>query len=36
MDGGVTAGLELATGDACVIMTADLQDPPELIVEFVE
>ena len=36
MDGGVTAGLELATGDACVIMTADLQDPPELITEFVE
>ena len=35
MDGGVTAGLELATGDACVIMTADLQDPPELIVEFI-
>lgn len=34
MDGGVTAGLELATGDACVIMTADLQDPPELIVDF--
>ena len=31
MDGGVTAGLELATGDACVIMTADLQDPPELL-----
>ena len=36
MDGGVTAGLELATGDACVIMTADLQDPPELIIEFVK
>ena len=36
MDGGVTAGLELATGDACVIMTADLQDPPELIAKFVE
>jgi len=35
MDGGVTAGLELATGDACVIMTADLQDPPELIPQFV-
>ena len=34
MDGGVTAGLELATGDACVIMTADLQDPPELIPTF--
>ena len=36
MDGGVTAGLELASGDACVIMTADLQDPPELIFEFVK
>ena len=36
MDGGVTAGLELSTGDACVIMTADLQDPPELIIEFVK
>ena len=36
MDGGVTAGLEVATGDACVIMTADLQDPPELIIEFVK
>lgn len=36
MDGGVTAGLELAKGDACVIMTADLQDPPELIPEFIQ
>ena len=36
MDGGVTAGIELAEGDACVIMTADLQDPPELIPEFVK
>ena len=34
MDGGITAGLELATGDACVIMSADLQDPPELIIDF--
>jgi dolichol-phosphate mannosyltransferase len=33
-DGGVTAGLAHATGDAAVIMTADLQDPPELIGEF--
>jgi dolichol-phosphate mannosyltransferase len=33
MDGGITAGLEFATGDACVIMTADLQDPPEFIRE---
>jgi glycosyltransferase involved in cell wall biosynthesis len=30
MDGGITAGLEFARGDAAVIMTADLQDPPEL------
>lgn len=36
MDGGITAGLKFARGDACVIMTADLQDPPELISQFVE
>ncbi len=30
-DGGVTAGLAHAHGDAAVIMSADLQDPPELI-----
>ena len=35
MDGGITAGLEYARGDAAVIMTADLQDPPELISEFI-
>lgn len=35
MDGGLTAGLEFATGDACVFMTADLQDPPEVIPAFV-
>jgi glycosyltransferase involved in cell wall biosynthesis len=34
MDGGLTAGLEYITGDACVLMTADLQDPPELIPTF--
>jgi glycosyltransferase involved in cell wall biosynthesis len=34
MDGGLTAGLDFITGDACVLMTADLQDPPELIHEF--
>ncbi len=34
MDGGLTAGLAYATGDACVLMTADLQDPPELIPTF--
>lgn len=36
MDGGVTAGLNFATGDAAIIMTADLQDPPELISEFIK
>lgn len=34
MDGGLTAGLDYIKGDACVLMTADLQDPPELIPEF--
>lgn len=34
MDGGLTAGLDHVTGDACVLMTADLQDPPEMISEF--
>lgn len=34
MDGGLTAGLDFVRGDACVLMTADLQDPPELISEF--
>lgn len=34
MDGGITAGLSVITGDACVLMTADLQDPPELIPTF--
>ena len=34
MDGGLTAGLDYINGDACVLMTADLQDPPELISEF--
>jgi dolichol-phosphate mannosyltransferase len=34
MDGGLTAGLDYVSGDACVLMTADLQDPPELISDF--
>jgi dolichol-phosphate mannosyltransferase len=34
MDGGLTAGLDHIKGDACVLMTADLQDPPELIPQF--
>ena len=36
MDGGLTAGLAHAKGDAAVLMTADLQDPPELISQFIE
>jgi dolichol-phosphate mannosyltransferase len=34
MDGGITAGLEHVNSDACVLMTADLQDPPEMISQF--
>jgi glycosyltransferase involved in cell wall biosynthesis len=34
MDGGITAGLSHIDSDACVIMTADLQDPPEVISQF--
>ena len=34
MDGGLTAGLHYVAGDACIFMTADLQDPPEMISEF--
>ena len=30
-DGGLTAGLSYASGDAAVLMCADLQDPPELV-----
>lgn len=35
MDGGLTAGLANASGDAAVLMTADLQDPPDLIPAFI-
>jgi len=31
----ITAGIDLAKGDAVVVIDADLQDPPELIQEFV-
>lgn len=31
----ITAGLDFATGDAAVVMDADLQDPPELLLEMV-
>jgi len=36
MEGGMCAGIAQASGDACVIMAGDLQDPPELIPEFIE
>jgi polyisoprenyl-phosphate glycosyltransferase len=32
----ITAGIDLAEGDAVVIMDADLQDPPEVVVEMIE
>jgi glycosyltransferase involved in cell wall biosynthesis len=33
-DNALTAGLELSSGDATVIMASDLQDPPEVIPQF--
>jgi len=33
-DGAITAGLSFVKSDAAIIMNADLQDPPELIPEF--
>ena len=35
LDGGFTAGLDAADGDAAVLMAADLQDPPEILPEFI-
>ncbi|MEY4657229.1 MAG: hypothetical protein RL466_42 [Actinomycetota bacterium] len=35
MDGGLTAGIDLVSGDALVLMAADLQDPPEMIPQFI-
>jgi len=36
IEGAFTAGLKRVKGDAAVIMTADLQDPPEVIPRFIE
>lgn len=36
MEGGMLAALSEVSGDACVIMSADLQDPPEMIPEMVK
>lgn len=35
MEGGMLAALSRVTGDACVIMSADLQDPPEMLLEMI-
>jgi len=35
-DGGMTAGLRYAKGDAAILMCADLEDPPETVLEFVK
>jgi dolichol-phosphate mannosyltransferase len=35
MEGGMLAALSEVTGDACVVMSADLQDPPEMIPEMI-
>ncbi|KKQ24795.1 MAG: Glycosyl transferase family 2 [Candidatus Roizmanbacteria bacterium GW2011_GWC2_37_13] len=35
-DGGIIAGMRFAKGDACVIMMADLQEPVELIFDFIK
>lgn len=35
-DGGISAGMRFATGDACIIMMADLQEPVETIKGFID
>ncbi|MCW2277294.1 glycosyltransferase family 2 protein [Heliophilum fasciatum] len=35
-EAAVSAGLHYATGDAIIVMDADLQDPPEIILQMVE
>ena len=36
MEGGMLAALSKVSGDACIIMSADLQDPPEMLPEMIE
>ena len=35
-DGGISAGLKFASGDAAIITYADLEDPPEVFGKFIE
>lgn len=35
-EGGLTAGLNFASGDAAAIIAADLQEPPSMITKFIE
>ncbi|MEM6812438.1 MAG: glycosyltransferase family 2 protein [Pseudomonadota bacterium] len=35
-DGGISAGLKFAKGDAAIITYADLEDPPEMFAKFLE
>jgi polyisoprenyl-phosphate glycosyltransferase len=35
-EGAIAAGLDVATGDACIVMDADLQHPPSLLPEMVQ
>ena len=32
----ITAGMDLALGDAIIVMDADLQDPPEVVLEMAQ
>lgn len=36
LDGGISAGLKYVKGDAAIIMNADLQDPPEMILKYIK
>jgi polyisoprenyl-phosphate glycosyltransferase len=36
VENSITAGYEYATGDAIIVLYSDLQEPPELIPEFIE
>jgi glycosyltransferase involved in cell wall biosynthesis len=35
-EGSIAAGLHYATGDAVCVLVSDLQDPPEILIQFIE